>query len=330
MLARRFQILDVPGREDRKRHSRPVPLWGGAAVILSFWLVVGYLFFFTSLLDKHFANTKLLGAMIGSALILFVGLWDDVRPIAPWKRLIVVAVAAGLVVLFGVHLDGITNPMGGILSLDSLKWSAGPLGTFFLWGDLLVFFWIIGMSFTSKILDGLDGLTTGIILIGSLAVYLLSLTKTFYQADTALLSIVLAGVCLGFLFWNFAPAKIFLGESGSMFLGYMLGVLAVIAGGKIATALLVMAVPILDMIRVVWYRRKIGHPVLLGDRSHLHFRLVDAGLTPAQAVILLYALAILFGSATLFFSSFFKLLALLVVCLLFVLVEVVASKKKMI
>jgi len=96
---------------------------------------------------------------------------DDVRPLAPWKRLIVAAVAAGMVILFGVHLDGITNPLGGTLSLDAVKWDTGLFGTFFLLGDLLVFFWIIGMSFTSKILDGLDGLTTGIILIGSLAVY---------------------------------------------------------------------------------------------------------------------------------------------------------------
>jgi len=156
----------------------------------------------------------------------------------------------------------------------------------------------------------------------------LSLTKTFYQADTALLSLVLAGVCLGFLFWNFSPAKLFLGESGSMFLGYILGVLAVIAGGKIATALLVMAVPILDMFRVIWWRRTHHHPVLLGDRSHLHFRLVDAGLTPAQAVIFLYALAILFGSATLFFSSLYKLIALVLMVCLFVTVEVLVGKRK--
>ena len=124
------------------------------------------------------------------------------------------------------------------------------------------------------------------------------------------MALVLAGTCLGFLLFNFHPAKIFLGESGSLFVGFMLGVLAVVGGGKLATALLVMAVPILDLARVMYVRHKRGQAIMQGDREHLHFKLLDRGWSERNVVILYYVVAAAFGTTTLFLQSYQKLLAL--------------------
>ena len=144
----------------------------------------------------------------------------------------------------------------------------------------------------------------------------------------ALLALVFAGVCLGFLFWNFSPAKIFLGEGGGLFLGYILGVLAVISGGKIATALLVMAIPILDLLRVVIVRLKRGQPIFQGDREHLHFWLRDHGFSEKKIVLGLYLTAIVFGSLTLFLQSIGKMLALLFLFLLMGALALIIQNKK--
>jgi UDP-GlcNAc:undecaprenyl-phosphate GlcNAc-1-phosphate transferase len=120
---------------------------------------------------------------------------------------------------------------------------------------------------------------------------------------------------LGFLVFNFKPASIFLGESGSLFLGFMLGVLAVISGGKIATTLIVVAIPALDVVRVIVVRLLRGRPISLGDREHLHFRLLDSGYSERTVVLVLYAVAALCGGLTLFLQSTGKLIALSILVL---------------
>jgi UDP-N-acetylmuramyl pentapeptide phosphotransferase/UDP-N-acetylglucosamine-1-phosphate transferase len=132
---------------------------------------------------------------------------------------------------------------------------------------------------------------------------------------------------LGFLFFNFYPAKIFLGEGGGQFLGLMLGTLAIIAGSKIATALLVMAVPIVDLVWVILARLFGGQSIAQGDRRHLHFRLVDAGLRQWQAVLIFYGLSALFGFSALFMKSGFKLIALVILVLVVVFLEIYISKR---
>jgi len=187
----------------------------------------------------------------------------------------------------------------------------GCFGTFSILSGLIVFVWLLGMMYTTKISDGLDGLSTGIVLIGALMIFFLSRTGKFFQPDVAVVALILAGACLGFLFFNFYPAKIFLGEGGGLFLGFILGVLAIIAGGKIATALLVMAIPMLDFIRVIYLRFKIKQPLLKGDRRHLHYQLLDLGLGHRQTVLILYAISFAFGLTTLFLKSQEKMIVLL-------------------
>jgi UDP-GlcNAc:undecaprenyl-phosphate GlcNAc-1-phosphate transferase len=188
----------------------------------------------------------------------------------------------------------------------SIPWSAVAITL----GDLLVFIWLLGMMYTTKILDGLDGLATGIVMIGGVMVFLLTQTKQFYQPDVGILALVFVGVCLGFLIFNFHPAKIFLGEGGSLFIGFILGILAIISGGKIATALLVMAIPVLDLIRVVYIRIRHHQGIFKGDRQHLHFRLRDAGFSEWRTVLFLYGVAFTFGLTTLFLPSKAKLVVL--------------------
>ena len=308
-LAKKLNIVDKP-EEERKFHNREVPLLGGLAIFLSFWLVVGYLVFFTEIIQKHIEPRELIGVFVGSLVLMILGFFDDEKNISPGARLLISCLAVGVTVIGGVDLQKITNPFGGVINLEFFRVDMFGYGHIFIIADLIVFFWLLGMMYTTKILDGLDGLTTGIVFIGSLIIASLSSTVKFFQPETATLALVLAGSCLGFLFFNFYPAKIFLGEGGSLLLGFLLGVLAVIAGGKIATALLVMAIPILDLVRVIFMRLRHGQPIYKGDRRHLHFQLIDAGLGHRQSVILFYLIAFAFGFTTLFLQSWQKLLVL--------------------
>jgi UDP-GlcNAc:undecaprenyl-phosphate GlcNAc-1-phosphate transferase len=186
------------------------------------------------------------------------------------------------------------------------------------------------MTYTTKLLDGMDGLVTGISTIAALVIFGLSLTPQVMQEQTAMLAITLAGSLLGFLILNFYPAKIFLGESGSTFTGFMLAVLAIVSGGKMAITLLVMGIPLLDMIWVIYKRIRSGRSPFSGDREHLHFKLLEVGLSQPQAVIFLYALSAIFGIAGLFLQSRGKLIALsiLVIVMLAILSAVVAIYKR--
>ncbi|MFA6486699.1 MAG: MraY family glycosyltransferase [Candidatus Magasanikbacteria bacterium] len=320
-FAKKFGIIDRPDA-GRKRHGRAVPLLGGFAIFVSFWAVVFYSLNFTNLIGQNLPIAKLVGVFVGGLILIILGILDDKYNLSYQWRLIVSAIAILLVIASGVGIDKITNPLGGIWYLDFVR-----LGNFAVIADTLVFAWIFGMMYTTKILDGLDGLTTGIVAIGALMVYLIASGERWHQSDVALIALIFAGACLGFLILNFYPAKIFLGESGSLFLGFMLGVLAVISGGKFATALLVMAVPILDLIWVIASRLRHGKSIADGDRRHLHFRLVDAGLTQRQAVLLYYLIAIIFGITTIFLQSLGKITVLLALGFLILAVEIYINKQ---
>jgi UDP-GlcNAc:undecaprenyl-phosphate GlcNAc-1-phosphate transferase len=308
-LAFKVAILDYPDGK-RKKHLKPIPLMGGLAIWLSFWVVTGYIIFFTTAFSKSISSTQLFGMFIASCILIILGILDDTFSLSPKIRLPITIVAAIIVVIGGIGLREVTNPLGGSINLALWPLSVAIFDKIFVLGDLVVFFWLMGMMYTTKILDGLDGLATGITLIGALMIFFLTQTTKFYQPEVGLLALIFAGCCLGFLIFNFNPARIFLGESGSLFLGFTLGVLAVISGGKIATALLVMAVPILDLARVVIIRFFSGKKVSQGDREHLHFRLLDAGMGERKTVLVLYAISFLFGLTTLVLPSRLKLATL--------------------
>lgn len=295
--ARRVGVVDQPDQE-RKHHSGPVPLLGGLAIFAAFWLVVGSLLIFHPIVGLSILKNKLWWVFIGSLLLILLGAADDIWGLSVSGRLVLTALAAALTVGGGLGLSKITDPFGGNISLH------------WLLGNVIVFVWLMGMMYTTKISDGMDGLATGVVAIGAIMIFLFSASTKFFQPNVSLLALVFAGSCLGFLVFNFHPASIFLGEGGSLFVGFMLGVLAVISGGKLATALLVMAVPIFDLGRVIYVRLRRHHSIFQGDREHLHFQLLDRGFSERQIVLWLYGLAAAFGASALFLQSGEKFVAL--------------------
>ncbi len=318
-------VMDMPDTS-RKFHAKSTPLLGGIAIFLAYWLVAGYFLFIHPIYGTDLLASKMTGVFLASLILIIMGAADDKKQLSPKLRLIITIGAAFLAMSWGLGLEKITNPLGGIFSLNFWPITVGS-STFFLLADILIFIWLMGMMYTTKILDGLDGLSVGTVCIGALVIFLLSYSTKYYQPNVALLSLVFAGSCLGFLLFNFYPAQIFLGEGGSLFIGLMLGVLAIISGGKVATALLVMAIPILDLARVAYVRIKRKQNIFKGDREHLHFRLLDAGLSHRRAVLLLYFMAFLFGITTLFLQSIQKLYALVVLVILMAFLNYYLVKK---
>ena len=168
----------------------------------------------------------------------------------------------------------------------------------------------MGMMFTTKLLDGLDGLSTGVVLIGALMIFGLTQSVKFYQPEIGVITMIFAGALAGFLIFNFHPAKIFLGEGGSVLIGFILGVIAIISGSKIATTLLVVGIPALDVAWVIIHRIIKGKSITKGDSAHLHYRLLRKGVSHRLVVLLMYVLALGFGASTLFLQSSQKVIAL--------------------
>jgi len=224
-----------------------------------------------------------------------------------------------IIISAGIGINHVRNPLGGIISFKNwdlilFYWQGLPY-KITLMADLFTLIWLLGMMYTSKLLDGLDGLVSGITIIGSLIIFGIAMSKNVAQPNTGLIALILASAFLGFLIFNFHPAKIFLGEGGSLFAGLMLGVLAIISGSKVATTLLIMGIPILDVVWVIARRIFSRKTISLADRKHLHFRLLDIGLSQRQAVIFMYILTALFGSAALFLQTYGKLVALIILAI---------------
>ncbi|MBI4425993.1 MAG: undecaprenyl/decaprenyl-phosphate alpha-N-acetylglucosaminyl 1-phosphate transferase [Candidatus Kerfeldbacteria bacterium] len=324
--ARRGGVVDRPEDDPaRKVHSRPVPLLGGLAIFVSFFTLVAVLSQQPGTVTGIFVLPKhLWGIFIGACLLMLGGYLDDRYRLSPRKQIIFPVLATLAVIASGVGVKFITNPLGGVIRLDSINIPIASWGgvTYHLtlWADVFSFVWLMGMAYTTKFLDGLDGLVSGITAIGSVIVFLLSMRPPVLQPETANLAIILAGACTGFLALNWHPARLFLGEGGSLLTGFLLGTLAIIAGGKIATALLIMGIPMLDVAWVIVRRALVERrsPFYTADKKHLHFRLLDVGFSHRGAVLFLYLLTAVFGAATLLFRGAEKLLILLVLGLVMV------------
>jgi len=317
-LAWHYHIVDDPHCDsERRAHAKPTALLGGWAVWLAIVVILGGLMLINEdLLASYLKKELIVGMILASGVLMIGGYFDDRYRLSPYLSIWFPVAAAIIVIASGVGINFVTRPWGGVWRLDSWKIALFHFGdaTYFfnVWADILVFFWLMGMMYTTKLLDGLDGLTSGVAAIGATTLAALSLTVVVHQPDTALVAAVVAGSFLGFLYYNWFPAAIFLGESGSLLAGFMLGVLAIIAGGKIATTLLVIGLPVFDLAWVVARRLFWDHtPLALADRKHLHFRLLDAGLTPRQTVYFFWSLSAALGVVALMFQTRGKLLAFL-------------------
>ena len=208
-LAWRCHIIDTPDGE-RKIHGRAVPLLGGVAIFVSFF--AGLFFAQDAVLARGLTETNLWVFFAGALVLLTGGVLDDVFDLKPRWQIIFPVVAALLVIYGGISIVKVTNPFGGLVHFGALA-SAG-----------LTFVWILGMIYTTKLLDGADGLVSGLGVISGVIIFLFTMTTRYYQPDIGLMALLFAAACLGFLFFNFYPAKIFLGESGSVLVGYIIAV----------------------------------------------------------------------------------------------------------
>ncbi|NCN25294.1 hypothetical protein COT94_04340 [Candidatus Falkowbacteria bacterium CG10_big_fil_rev_8_21_14_0_10_37_14] len=294
-LAWHYKLLDWP--RERHAHSKPTPLAGGVAIFLSTVIVLILSYRYVS--AGNLTMYHWLGVLAGGGILVLGGVLDDKYELSPMKQLAFPLLAILAVLAGGVNIEKITNPFGGFVYLSD--WLSA----------LIISLWLLGMMYTTKLLDGVDGLVSGVGVIGALIIFLFTITTRWYQPDIAWVALIFAGAVAGFWLRNWAPAKIFLGESGSLLIGFVLGVLSIISGGKIALALLIMGVPILDVAWTIIRRLWAGsNPFRSSDRKHLHYRLMDVGLSPQQTSLVFYVFALFFGLSALFLQSKGKLSAL--------------------
>jgi len=277
---------------------------GGLALFTAFIVAVGVAAWRGILTAGYSADdfTRLNGLLIGGLVAFLFGLVDDKLDLPPRPQFAVQFLLSLLAVGTLLWLERFTLPILGYVELESFPWGA------WLYVPLTIL-WMMGMMNTVNWLDGLDGLAggVGVILCLVLAVHM----HRVGQPSVALLPLALLGALLGFLPYNAAPSRVFLGSAGAFFLGYGLGGLGLIAGGRVATVLLVMGLPIVDVAWQIFDRLRHHRSPAQADRGHLHFRLLDLGLSERAIVILYWAFCALFGLLALTVSSrLYKLLAL--------------------
>jgi UDP-GlcNAc:undecaprenyl-phosphate GlcNAc-1-phosphate transferase len=281
-LATKYKLVDNPKLRPHPAHiqERTVPRAGGLPIYLG--ILFAILIFIP--IDKH-----ILGILLGTLVLLIMGLLDDkLKNFSPYKRLFLQLFAVSIVVSAGIGISFIANPLGGFFRLDQVVIPFNLLGPHRIIpiADLLAFFWIVWVMNIVNFSKGVDGQMPGIILVAALTIGVLSL-KLFSHGDPnqftiAQLSFITAGAAAAFLIFNWYPSKIYPGFSGSNILGFMIAVLSILSGAKVATALLVLLIPTVDFIYLVFRRILSGRSPVLGDRNHLHHKLLDLGWSHRQ------------------------------------------------
>ena len=294
-VAIRLGNVDHPG--GRRVNKAPVPRGGGVAVAISFLVVaLGGIWLNGQTGDvpvpRTIAPEELVGLLVGGAVAALLGVLDDTFQLRARWQLLGQLVLAVFAVVAGITVTFIANPFGP--------------GNIVLTGPFAIGFsmlWIMGMINSINFIDGLDGLSSGISLIAAVTLGLISLTAAIAQPFIGILCFGLAGSLLGFLRWNFHPATIFIGTSGVMFVGYTLAVLSILGTAKVAVALLVLGVPIIDTFWIIVRRIRAGNSPFTPDRGHIHHRLLDLGLSHSQTVLVIYGLCILLAVLSLVLSG---------------------------
>ncbi len=336
----RYKIFQRPRRRDV--HQKPMPRLGGLAIFSSFLLVSLFCFLFIYR-DVNFndaliwgVDKRYLGMILGGSIVALTMTIDDILGLSAWQKISIQVFSALILISSGIGINTLANPFGQPLDLNSVYIPIikihGIIYHFSLWSDLLTIVWVVGMMNVINFVDGVDGLAGGLSVIASITIFFLSLSIGFTQNFTALISIILAGSILGFLFWNFPPAKIFMGDSGSMFIGFLLGALPLLSGGKLATVFLVLGFPIIDGLFVATgrlVRRK--NPFTTPDKTHLHHRFLSAGFTARQSIITLCLIATAFGWVALRSTTMDKVITsfvlVILICVLILSLKYTAKKR---
>jgi UDP-GlcNAc:undecaprenyl-phosphate GlcNAc-1-phosphate transferase len=310
-LGQRLGLVDIPG--GRRKHTGAIARIGGVGLCAGFFLAALGLFAAGVYRDEH--RLPLAGVLLGTAFVFVFGLIDDRYNLKAGPQLLAQIIASIIAIVTTVYVGKVTLPVKGPWEIP--LWIAYPITVA----------WVIGMMNTVNFLDGLDGLAAG---VGAIAAVLFAIhSYTLQQREIALYSLALAAACLGFLVFNFNPARVFLGSAGAMVLGYALATLSILAPARVATALLVMAIPIVDTGFQAFDRWRRGQALGQGDRGHLHYRLMDLGLSQRQIVLGYWAFCAVFGALALIISApAYKLIAIGVLGLIVVGILVLLSRRQ--
>ncbi len=334
-LGRRLGLVQLPG--GRRKHTGAVPRIGGAAIYIAF--VIALLVSQMLVVDPGDPDPalplalrvlrfdpkeiiRLAGLLVGSTAIFLVGLYDDWKEMGPLPQYIAQIIVAAIAVLFLIIIEYVNNPFTGQQTPDF------P----YIVTVTVSLFWLGLMMNTVNWLDGLDGLAAGVVVLACVVLFVNSVFRLEpAQHSVALLPTALLGATLGFLPFNFYPARIFLGSSGAFLLGYLLGTLSIIGGAKVAAILLVMGLPLLDVAWQIFERVRRGQNPAIGDRGHLHFRLLDVGFSQRQIVLAYYAFCAAFGGLALLITPrLYKFIAIVVMAILSAIGFVWISRKKVV
>lgn len=295
-IAFRTGAIDRPAQ--RRVNTLPIARLGGLSIFVAFILAVGVSLFAPR--TDPFETPRVIGLLIGVVIMFLVGVYDDHRELKSIPQLVIQVIASIIAVASGVLITELPNPLGGAILFE------------FWFAVLFTLFWLVGMVNTINWLDGIDGLASGVIVIAGMVMFVH--TYRLQQYSIALLVLALVGTALGFLFFNFSPAQIFMGSAGANVLGFALGVIAIIGGAKVATTLLVLLIPILDVAWQILNRLRAGKSPTAADRGHLHHRLLDLGLSQRMIAMLYYGFTAVFGVLALILpGGIYKLIALVVI-----------------
>lgn len=287
-----FKVGAIANPRKRDMHSKPIPRMGGIAIVSGFMITLLISIRFITVLDWK----QVIGIGTGALIIFLLGFFDDIFELSAKLKFLIQILAATIVALSGVSIPFISIPFMGDapMFLDMLSLP-------------ITVVWIVGITNAVNFIDGLDGLAAGVSSIASICLMVLSIYSGYPIA--ILLTTILAGSCLGFLPYNFNPASIFMGDTGSTFLGFILAVTSILGLLKsytiatIIVAVLVLGLPVFDTSFAIIRRLLAGKPITQPDRGHLHHRLVDKGYSQKQAVITLYAISGVFGLSAIAVAS---------------------------
>lgn len=314
-FAKKFGLVDDPRKHSHPAilHKKTIARAGGVPIFVAFAI--------SAIIFVGFSK-ELAGILLGGALLVLTGVLDDKYDLKTSHKLAAQILAALIVVASGVGISFITNPfniigglgLGDVIRLDTLRVVINILGTHSIniFADIFALFWIVWVINMVNFSAGVDGQMPGIVLVVLLILFAASLR--YYPADqsqlvVSQLALIGIGVTLGFLVFNFYPAKIFPGDSGSYFLGFLIAVIAIFSVAKVGTAILVMAVPLTDGVFTIIRRLASGNSPFIGDRGHLHHRLLEVGLSQRQVALFYWILCAILGATALVLPSTGKLFA---------------------
>ena len=288
MFAKEVGAIDVP-KEARRVHDHPIPRMGGLAIFFGFLLTV---ILFADITDQ------VRGILFGSIIIVTMGAIDDVMNLNPWIKLGVQIVAAMVAVLYGVVIHVLTNPaVFSEREVLAIGYLAIPV----------TILWIVGCTNAVNLIDGLDGLACGVSVISSVTMLVVALMVA--EGNVAIILAALTGACIGFLPYNFNPAKLFMGDTGSQLLGFVLATCSVMGMFKyyavvtFIVPVLALAIPLSDTVFAFFRRLFHGQSPFKADRGHFHHKLLDMGLSQKQAVAVLYSVSAILGLAAVVLAS---------------------------